>query len=83
MAKKNKAMEPEETIIVTIKDLAEEYGVDPAKLRKFLRSQGFRAPEVPREGFGPAAKYQWEANSAELRKIRSLIEENLVVEEEE
>ena len=63
--------------IVTIKDLCEEYEVDPRKLRAFLRSKGFNAPEIKQEGFGPRSKYEWDEKSPELKKIRALINESL------
>lgn len=58
--------------IVTVADLAEEFGVEARVVRAFIRSLGFKAPAVEgTEGkFGPRAKYEWDADSKELAQIR-------------
>lgn len=70
---------------VTIKDLCLEYGVEGKDLRALLRANGFKAPEIAREPgvFGPKAKYEWDADSADLKKIRTLVESTLENDEEE
>lgn len=58
--------------VVTVADLAEEFGVEPRVVRAFIRGLGFKAPAVENtEGkFGPRAKYEWDADSKELAQIR-------------
>ena len=61
---------------ITIKDLCVEYGVEAHDLRALLRANGMKAPEIAREAgvFGPKSKYEWPADSAEVTKIRELIQ---------
>jgi hypothetical protein len=54
---------------ITVGMLSEQLGVEPRILRQFIRAQGFKAPEVKQEGFGPRAKYEWDADSKELKTI--------------
>lgn len=73
MAKVTKAVANDK---VTIKTLSEEYGVEGSDIRALLRANGLKAPEVKREPgtFGPKAKYEWDKDSADLKKIRAIIE---------
>ncbi len=68
--KKGKAKKNDESKMVTIKDLAEEFGVEAKDIRAFIRSLGIKAPPTGEAGFGPKAKYEWASNSKELAKIR-------------
>lgn len=62
--------------LVTVNDLAEEYGVEGRKIRIIIRGLGMKAPAVEgQEGFGPRAKYEWAESSKDLKKIRKAIEE--------
>jgi len=71
----------EEVILVHVKDLAEEYNVDPRALRVLLRANGFSAPEVVGAvGFGPRSKYSWPSGSKELAAVRTIIEKHLADE---
>ncbi len=81
MAKKNKASGGSGSGKVTIKQLAEEFGVRPQKLRALIREAGFKAPATGIEGFGPKAKYEWDPGSEELAKVRKAIEAALKAEE--
>jgi len=67
---KGKAKAKAETKTITVKELAEEFGVEAKDVRAFIRSLGFKAPATNQEGFGPKAKYEWEEESKELEKIR-------------
>lgn len=69
MAKKDK--------VVTVKDLAEEFDLAPAVIRRALRAAGLKAPQVPdNEGkFGPRAKYEWAEGSKELKQVRQILSE--------
>lgn len=72
MAKKVK-----EVRIITVKDLAEEFDLAPAVIRRVLRAAGLRAPQIPEnEGkFGPRAKYEWEEGSEDLKEVRKILSE--------
>ncbi len=59
---------------VTIAQLAEEFKIKPQKLRALIREAGFKAPETGVVGFGPKAKYEWDAGSDELKKVKKAIE---------
>ncbi len=61
--------------VVTIKDLAEEFGIEGAKIRAHLRAKGYKAPEIEQVGFGPKARYEWAADSKELVEIRKTLSE--------
>lgn len=76
MAKKEAAAKAAASEMVTIKDLCAEYEIEAKDLRALLRANGFKAPEIAREPgvFGPKAKYEWAPGSADLKKIRALIE---------
>ncbi|MFA5542866.1 MAG: hypothetical protein WDA47_03770 [Bacilli bacterium] len=63
--------------VVTVKDLAEEFEMEPREIRVILRSNGMKAPEVEREGFGPKSKYEWPEGSKELTEVRKVLEEAL------
>lgn len=54
---------------ITVAQLAEQLEVEARVLRQFIRAQGFKAPEVKQEGFGPRAKYEWDADSKDLKAI--------------
>lgn len=71
--------------MVTVKDLAEEFGLDPAVIRRVLRAAGLRAPQIPdNEGkFGPRAKYEWPESSKELKQVRQILTEHVESLEEE
>lgn len=57
--------------LVTVKDLAEEFGMEARVIRQILRSAGHRAPAIEGQtGFGPKAKYQWPEGSEEIEAIR-------------
>lgn len=74
MAKKDKASKGGK--IVTISDLAEEFGIEGRKVRIVIRGLGIRAPEVKdREGFGPRAKYAFEEGTDQLKKVRAALKE--------
>lgn len=62
---------------VTVKDLAEEFKMDAKELRAVIRGAGFKAPSVDRPAgtFGPKARYEWPADSEDLKKIRAAIKE--------
>ena len=80
MAKKEKATpKAEATGMITIKMLCEEYNVEAKDLRALMRKEGFKAPEIPRAKgeFGPRAKYEWPADSDDLKKIRKAVEKVL------
>jgi len=83
MAKKVK--EVKEVRIITVKDLAEEFDLAPAVIRRVLRSAGLRAPQIPEnEGkFGPRAKYEWQEGSEDLKKVRQILAEYVGSSEEE
>jgi len=66
MAKKKKT----EAKVITIKELAEEFGAEAKDVRAFIRSLGMKAPATGQEGFGPKAKYEWAEDSKDLAKIR-------------
>jgi hypothetical protein len=56
---------------VTVKDLAEEFGMEARQIRVILRSAGHRAPAVEgRVGFGPKAKYEWPEGCDEIEAVR-------------
>ncbi len=60
-----------EAKLITVKDLAEEFGLKAQQIRVILRSAGHRAPALEgRTGFGPKAKYQWPEGSEEIKAIR-------------
>lgn len=67
--KKKVEAAPAATGKVTIADLAVTLKTEARILRAFIRSQGIKAPETKQEGFGPRAKYEWDAGSPELKKI--------------
>lgn len=81
MAKKNKPTEtatPASTEKVTLKDLEKEFGLEGRIIRAFIRKLGFKAPAVEGAvGFGPKAKYEWAADSADLATIRKAIKESI------
>ena len=77
------AKESKEVKIITIKDLAEQYELEPRQLRAFIRSLGIRAPEIKQEGFGPRAKYEWAEDSKELKQIVTALEAKLNEEDAE
>jgi len=83
MAKK--AKEIKEVRVVTVKDLAEEFGLTSSAIRRALRAAGLRAPQLPdNEGkFGPRAKYEWQEGSEELEKVREILAEYVGSLEEE
>ena len=83
MAKK--AKETKEVRVVTVKDLAEEFGLTSSAIRRALRAAGLRAPQLPdNEGkFGPRAKYEWQEGSEELEKVRQILAEYVGSLEEE
>lgn len=67
-----------ENKIITVKDLAEEFGWDVKKIRVILRSKGHKAPIIEdRVGFGPRAKYEWKDGSPELAAIKESLTEAL------
>ncbi len=82
MAKK--AKEIKEVKVVTVKDLAEEFDLASAVIRKVLRAAGLRAPQIPdNEGkFGPRAKYEWQEGSEELKTVREILAEYVESPEE-
>jgi len=63
--------------VVTVKDLEREFGIEGRKLRLILRRLGLKAPEIKQTGFGPRAKYEWDADSKDLAKLRKAIKEAL------
>ena len=77
--------EVKEVRIITVKDLAEEFDLASAVVRKVLRAEGLRAPQIPdNEGkFGPRAKYEWQEGSEELEKVRQILAEYVGSLEEE
>lgn len=74
-AKKEKVVKAsqENPNIVTVADLAEEFGLPASRLRAILRRAGLRAPETDVVGFGPKAKYEWAAGSKELGQVKKLL----------
>ena len=59
---------------ITVKDLAEEFGMEARVIRQILRSAGHRAPAIEGQtGFGPKAKYQWPEGSEEIKAIRKIL----------
>ena len=78
-------MKEKKVKVVTVKDLAEEFGLTPQVIRRVLRSAGLRAPQIPdNEGkFGPRAKYEWKEGSDELKKVRKILTEYMKPQEEE
>jgi len=84
MAKKV-AKETQEAKVVTVKDLAEEFDLAPAVIRRTLRAAGLRAPKTSdNEGkFGPRAKYEWPEGSEELEQVREILTEYVESSEEE
>jgi len=60
-----------EAKIITVKDLAEEFGMEAKQIRVILRSAGHKAPAVEGQvGFGPKAKYEWPEGCDEIKAIR-------------
>lgn len=60
-----------EAKLITVKDLAEEFGLEAKQIRVILRSAGYRAPAIEGQtGFGPKAKYQWPEGSEEIKAVR-------------
>ena len=54
--------------LVTVKDLEKESGLEGRIIRRKIRTLGYKAPS------GQGTKgYHWEANSAELKKIRGAL----------
>ena len=82
MAKKTNKQEVQEGLVF-VPDLAEEFDLTPAEIRRVLRAAGLRAPETKVEGFGPRAKYQWEQGSKGLKQVKAVLEEYLTPEEPE
>lgn len=78
-------MKEKKVKVVTVKDLAEEFGLTPQVIRRVLRAAGLRAPQIPdNEGkFGPRAKYEWKEGSDELKKVRKILAEYMKPQEEE
>lgn len=74
-----------EVRIITVKDLAEEFDLASAVVRRVLRAEGLRAPQIPdNEGkFGPRAKYEWQEGSEELKQVRKILAEYMEPSEEE
>lgn len=74
-----------EVKVVTVKDLAEEFDLDPSVIRRTLRSAGLKAPQVTdNEGkFGPRAKYEWPEGSEELEQVREILAEYVRSSDEE
>lgn len=67
-----------EKAVVTIADLAEEYGLEGKDIRALARKIGLKATPLEKtEGFGPKAKYQWDAESEELADLRKAIEDKM------
>ncbi len=62
---------------ITVKDLTQEYDLDGRIIRQFARTLGLNAPETGLEGFGPKKRYEWEADSEDLKKLRNKIESYL------
>lgn len=57
--------------VITVKDLAEEFGLEARQIRVILRSAGHKAPAVEGQvGFGPKAKYEWPEGCDEIKAIR-------------
>ena len=77
--------EVKEVRIITVKDLAEEFDLASAVVRRVLRAEGLRAPQIPdNEGkFGPRAKYEWQEGSEELKQVRKILAEYVEPSEEE
>ncbi|MHA2067680.1 MAG: hypothetical protein ACXABY_25240 [Candidatus Thorarchaeota archaeon] len=78
MAKKaaKKSKKTTDAKVVTVADLAEEYGIEGRKIRMVIRGLGMSAPKVEgAEGFGPKSKYEWPESSKDLKKIRKALEE--------
>ena len=61
--------------IITVRELAEEFDLASAVIRRVLRAVGLRAPQIPdNEGkFGPRAKYEWLEGSEELKQVRQIL----------
>jgi len=74
-----------EVKVVTVKDLAEEFDLAPAVIRRVLRAAGLRAPQIPDNAgkFGPRAKYEWEEGSEEPKTVRKILGEYVESLEEE
>lgn len=70
-------------VVITVKELAEEFGIDGRVARVYLRKAGLRAPAVESEGFGPRSKYQWDEGSPEIAAARKAIEDGLAAKEAE
>ena len=66
-----------EAAVVTIADLAAEYELEGKEVRAVARKIGLKATPCEQDGFGPKAKYQWDADSEELADLRKAIEEKL------
>lgn len=67
--------EPKNVInVITIKDLAGEFGLSPAVVRRILRKEGLKPKETGGEGFGPRTKYQFEEGSEELERALQILE---------
>lgn len=66
-----------EVAVVTVADLAAEYELEGKEVRAVARKIGLKATPCETEGFGPKAKYQWDADSEELADLRKAIEEKL------
>lgn len=67
-----KALDP--NLVVTVKDLVNETGLDGKRIRGIIRSLGFRAPATGAEGMAPRFKYEWAADSKKLAKIREALQ---------
>ena len=78
-------MKEKKVKVVTVKDLADEFGLTPQVIRRVLRAAGLRAPQIPEnEGkFGPRAKYEWKEGSDDLKKVRKILAEHVKPQEEE
>ena len=63
-----------EELVVTVKDLEKEFGLDGKRIRSIIRSLGYRAPTTGLTGMAPQSKYEWKASDARLVKIREAIQ---------
>lgn len=60
-------------VIITVKDLANEFKMEPKDLRVIIRKTGIRAPKTDIKGFGPHTQYSWTEGSPELEAIKKAI----------
>ena len=92
MAKKATKVQEESVVVETtkvmvlVKDLAEEYDLEPKAIRTLLRANGYQAPKmenVDPSAFGPKTRYEWAQGSKELAAVRKLIENNIEPDDDE